>query len=120
MPNNMNKEELSFLVRILHRINYFASCSSNEIDRLLSKFTIKKYPKGKTIISKNTIGSRFYIIYKGKVEINFRKSFLHKKVIAHLEDGDFFGEISIILGIPTTANVKALKKTTLFSLKRSG
>lgn len=114
----MNKKELNYLVKILHKVNYFASCSSGEIDWLLGKFTIKKYTKGRSIINKNSVGLHFYIIYKGKVEILFRKSFLRKRVLAHLEEGDFFGEISIILGIPTTAYVKAIKGTALFSLRR--
>lgn len=114
----MNKEELNFIVRVLRNINYFSSCSPAEIDNLLNKFSIKKFSRGKLIIKKNSVSSHFYIIYRGKVEILSEKSLFSKEVISHLQEGDYFGEISIVLDMPTTAYVRTVKGTSVFALRR--
>lgn len=38
------------------------------------------------------------------------------KILAHLQTGHFFGELSLMLGVPRTATVKAVEDTLLFSI----
>jgi CRP-like cAMP-binding protein len=115
----MEKEDITALVHILRGMNYFARCSAADIDRIISRFSLLEYPAGKTVIKKDSRGQNFYIIKQGRVEVLFEKKLFNKEVLAELGPGEYFGEIAIILNIPTSAHVRTLTKSSLFVLSRN-
>jgi len=60
------------------------------------------FPKGERILRQGLTGSGFYVILDGVADVlvdGQRRATLHR--------GDFFGEVSILLGEPPTADVVA-------------
>jgi CRP-like cAMP-binding protein len=60
------------------------------------------FPKGERILRQGLTGSGFYVILEGEADVvvdGTRRATLHR--------GDFFGEVSILLGEPPTADVVA-------------
>lgn len=78
---NLTKKELRFIQKIIH---------------------IRKYRAGETIFRQNENGVGMYIIVKGSVTISliediFMEGDKEKEVVvARLESGDFFGELSLV------------------------
>ena len=64
----------------------------------------------------NEPGDSFYIILTGSVEVFSERT---QKYIATLHDGEFFGEMSLLLGIPRSATVRTLSDTILFVVDRN-
>jgi glucose-6-phosphate 1-dehydrogenase len=70
---------------------------------------------GEIIIQEGDIAKEMYLICRGKVEVLD----VSGNVIHILKDGDFFGEIGLLLPIPRTATVRAKTLCDLFVLDKS-
>lgn len=75
-----------------------------EFTRLIEKRT---YPENATIIPRNVHVENFFMIRKGDVEVVLQDGRKQETVISHLKPGDFFGEIELMRGGRSIANVRA-------------
>ncbi len=79
---------------------------------------IKKYHKGELICREDTTGGEMYVIISGKAKV-YRLIDDTKIDIAYEQEGDFFGEISLLLDCPRTASVQAVEDTEILVLSKS-
>lgn len=70
------------------------------------------YRKGEVVFRENEPGAEMFIIQIGKVEI-FREIDGQRRFSRELEKGDFFGEMSLLEGIPRTATAEVLEDAEL-------
>ncbi|MBN2387128.1 MAG: ATP-binding cassette domain-containing protein [Anaerolineales bacterium] len=75
-----------------------------EFSRLAERRT---YPPGQTIISRQQQVDSLYMIARGEVEVVLQGRLRDDTVIARLGAGDFFGEIELLHGGRSIANVRA-------------
>ncbi len=73
---------------------------------------IIKYAAGEQIIKRGDIEQRMYIILHGKVEISINDG-IKKVVLSQLGRKEFFGEISLFINAPRTADAFAREKSEL-------
>lgn len=107
--NNWNLRDL------LRRVTYFEQCTDLEIRQLIEYGYRQFFPAGQNICQENDPGDSFYIILSGVVEVLSQRA---DKYIATLHEGEFFGEISLLLGTPRSATVRAMKDSILFVVER--
>jgi glucose-6-phosphate 1-dehydrogenase len=69
---------------------------------------------GDTIIQQGDITTEMYFICRGEVEVQD----VAGNVVNHLKDGDFFGEIGLLMATARTANVRAKTLCDLFVLSK--
>jgi CRP-like cAMP-binding protein len=69
------------------------------------------YKAGDSIVDEGSMGVGFYLILEGRAEV--RKG---KKLLATLERGQFFGEMSLIDKQPRSADVVAVAPTRCWAL----
>ncbi len=82
-------------------------------------FVTETFPTGRDIVCQNDPGDRFYIIVRGKVEVwRTEERSGETTCMAVLQDGDYFGEITLITGFPRTATVRTSTVCTCISLGR--
>jgi ATP-binding cassette, subfamily B, bacterial len=82
-------------------------------------FATDTFPPGRDIVRQNDPGDKFYIIARGKVEVwRTEEQSGSTRRVAVLQDGDFFGEITLITGFPRTASVRTVTSCTCISLER--
>jgi hypothetical protein len=74
--------------------------------------------EGDFIFREGDLGTEMYIIHEGKIEI-LNKMGGKETVIAVLEKGDFFGEMSILEDMPRAASARALTPTKLLAINGS-
>ncbi|SCU81450.1 LANO_0B03136g1_1 [Lachancea nothofagi CBS 11611] len=74
------------------------------------------YQPGQIIIREGDSGDNFYFIEFGEAEVSKEG----QGIIAHLKQGDYFGEIALLNDLPRQATVKAIKKTKVATLGKSG
>ena len=96
---------------LLRRITYFEQCTDMDLLQLIEYGYRQLFPAGQMICQEGEPGNSFYIILSGSVEIFSRKT---EQYIATLNEGEFFGEMSLLLGIPRSATVRTLEETVLF------
>ncbi|MGK7919488.1 MAG: cyclic nucleotide-binding domain-containing protein, partial [Trichodesmium sp.] len=108
-PNNWTLRDL------LKRVTYFESLTDLKIRQLIEYGYRQLFPKGQIIFKENDVGDSFYIILSGAIEVISEKT---GKYIATLHEGEFFGEMSLLLGSPRTATVKTLEDSILFVIEQ--
>ena len=85
-------------------MSLFAELSSAELQQVAHMFDEQVYPDGERIIRQGLSGSAFYIILDGDAAI-----IVDGEQRATLGRGEFFGEVSILLGDTPVADVVALR-----------
>jgi CRP-like cAMP-binding protein len=115
----MNADEARWLFTKLRSIQFFSAFSLESIDAILAQFQKYTCRAGKTVIKEGRTGKAFFIIYKGKARVTKRTRLWFSRKIAGLEEGSFFGEMSLLGDIPTTASVIAETKSEMFMLLKS-
>lgn len=108
-PNNWNLRDL------LRRVTYFENFTDLELRQLIESGYRQLFPEGQVIFEENDPGDSFYIILSGAVEVISQKT---GQYIATLHEGEFFGEMSLLLGAPRTAKVRTMQDTILFIIEQ--
>ncbi|MFC1610782.1 cyclic nucleotide-binding domain-containing protein, partial [Myxococcota bacterium] len=84
---------------------------------LIEKFKSREVPANEKILEEGQKGDGLYMLLAGRVEISC-KAEGKRKVLAHLKEGDVFGEMSLLTNQPVSANVKTLRKSIVLKLPR--
>jgi CRP-like cAMP-binding protein len=82
----------------------FADLSSAQLQQVAHTFDEAVYPEGERILRQGLTGSGFFVILDGEAAI-----VVDGQQRATLGRGEFFGEVSILLGEPPVADVVALR-----------
>lgn len=77
------------------------------VTQITPKVALLTYAPGTTIIRQGDPPDKFYIILKGEVEVVREQSGRDARRLARLTEGNYFGEIGLLQGIPRTATVRA-------------
>jgi CRP-like cAMP-binding protein len=90
------------VVEIISGFSLFSGLSTPELDLIARVFEEGWFGEGDRILRQGFTGSSFYIILEGTAVIQ-----VDGKKRESLRPGDFFGEISCLLGVPPTADIVA-------------
>ncbi|HWH38016.1 MAG TPA: cyclic nucleotide-binding domain-containing protein [Candidatus Limnocylindrales bacterium] len=99
------------LVDTLAGLALFADLSRPQLEQVAHKMTEDSYPPGQRILRQGFTGSGFFVILEGEVAIR-----IDGEERARLGKGDFFGEMSVLLGEPPVADVVALRQLHVLHL----
>ena len=77
----------------------------------------KDYKDGDIIFEENSVGREMYIILTGKAKVIKERGDV-ETTLATLEEGDFFGEMSLFDNNPRSATVKALGDVKLLEINQ--
>ncbi len=95
----------------LGRVPLFSKLPPSERVYLTELLQARHYERGDTILQEGAHGDSLYIIEAGQVAIE-----RNGHVIAHLDEGNFFGEMSLLTREPHNANVHALTPVDVLAL----
>ncbi len=99
------------LVDTLGGLSLFADLSRPQLEQVAHKMSEESFPEGQRILRQGFSGTGFYVILDGEVAIR-----IDGKDVARLAKGDFFGEMSVLLGEPPVADVVALRQLHVLHL----
>lgn len=102
---------------LLRQVTYFQNLTDLELRQLIEIGYRQRLETSKILFREDEPGDAFYIILSGSVEVFVEKMNKH---LTTLQAGNFFGELSLMLGIPRTATVRALEDTILFVINNKG
>lgn len=79
----------------------------------------RAYKKGEQILKDGDLGEEMFIIAKGSVEVS--KLVDNQRIIlGKLDRGEFFGEMSLLEGLPRSADIFATENTELLVISAGG
>ncbi|MEI7684343.1 MAG: glucose-6-phosphate dehydrogenase [Planctomycetota bacterium] len=103
----LNRESLA-------RIPLFASMSPVFLNKMALILKPTQASKGDAIVKKGDVGEEMYIISRGRAEATDDSGV----VLKTLEEGDYFGELSLLEALPRSANVRATTHCDLFAVHK--
>ncbi|MEG4107873.1 mechanosensitive ion channel domain-containing protein [Microcoleus sp. S13_C5] len=107
----------SSLSCLLREVEYFENLTDLELRQLIEVGYRKRLRSQEYLFHENDPGDAFYMILSGSVEVFVEAINKH---LNNLGSGQFLGELSLMLGIPRTASVRALEETILFAINKEG
>lgn len=97
----------------------FSHVHPQTIRSVFPKFTFTSFRTGQRVFDEATQGRHLYLILRGTVRITKMTNSGLEPRLAVLHEGDFFGELSVIDGLPRSARAEALAPTTIALLGAS-
>lgn len=99
------------LVDTLAGLSLFADLSRPQLEQVAHQLAEESYPPNQRILRQGFSGTGFYVILDGEVAIR-----IDGEERARLGKGDFFGEMSVLLGEAPVADVVALRQLHVLHL----
>lgn len=104
----------------LPEIPLFSELNRDELHEVVSRLTAKRVARGSFLCKEGDPGDSIYIISSGKVGVlKYSKKKQGDILLATLNEGYFFGEISLIFNRPRMASVRTTKTTELLELEKA-
>jgi len=84
-------------------------------EQLFWKFG-KDFPQGTILFREGDLGQEMFIIQKGKVQVRKRVGST-EKVLAELSEGEFFGEMALLMGMDRSATVEVIEDSKILVVR---
>lgn len=98
-------------IDILSRLALFETCTKRELASIASKTVDTERPAGSILTREGRDGGLMFVILDGQAEVE-----RDGKVLKRLGPGDVIGELSLIDGLPRSANVRAVTDLRVLEL----
>jgi putative ABC transport system ATP-binding protein len=106
------------ICEFLRRCGLFAALTPSTLSQVADKMTLEKHAAGATIIRQGDPGDKFYLIRSGRARVSTVEG-TTSRVLATLEEGDFFGEAALLSGEPRNASVVGVEDVELYVLGKA-
>jgi cGMP-dependent protein kinase len=103
----------SNLLSLLSKVPLFKNLTHNKIQNLSKVITIEAFISGQSIINQGEIGSSFYIVKSGKIDIRVKGNYIRT-----LNENEFFGERSLFINEPRSATAIANGPVEVYLLEK--
>ena len=103
---------------ILRQIPLFSSLKNEELDAIYELSFTKNCPKDTVILLENEEGDTLFIIINGKVKVTTFSEKGKEVIFSILNEGDFFGDMSLLDGKPRSATVISMEDSKLRLIRR--
>ncbi len=102
----------------LKSIHLFSSLNLEDTERLAALLRKRSLKKGEVLFRKGDEGIALHIVQKGSVRIVLPSRTGDEVSPAIFTEGDFFGEMALLDGMPRSADAVALEQTEVLALNR--
>jgi putative ABC transport system ATP-binding protein len=102
------------ICEFLRPIELFKTLTPRQLTDVAEKMSKRHYDAGETIIRKGDLGTEFFLVSDGEVEV-----IRADQEVARLAAGSFFGEVALISGEPRNATVVARTAVDTYVLGKS-
>jgi CRP/FNR family transcriptional regulator, cyclic AMP receptor protein len=100
-------------MQTLARVPFFKDVTDLDFERYDRRCNWRRYDDGETVVDYEDESSDVYFIIAGEVRVLIRTTAGKEIILAEMQAGQFFGELSAIDGIKRSANVTALTRSEL-------
>jgi cAMP-dependent protein kinase regulator len=106
------------LANVLRSNPLLSALTPVQREALAQAFQLHTVPAGQTLLVQGQPGEALYLILRGQCRVTHRHPDGHESQYPVLREGDLFGELSVLLGLPATATVSTASPCTLLRLER--
>lgn len=102
---------------ILKHIPLFSELDNDELESVYKLITVHDVAKKTVVLQEGEEGGSLFIIIEGSVKISFYAPDGREVVLSLLEEGAYFGEMSLLDKQPRSATVSTLKDSKLAQIR---
>ena len=102
--------------QFLGRMPLFSEFSDDELVLMSTRFETAKFKRGEVLFCEEDTGDYLYVVRSGRVKVSRVLPSGKEMLLAFHEEGDYFGELSLIDGGTTPATVTAVIPTTILAI----
>ena len=102
----------------LRNLSLFAGLTEEELTVLTVLLRETHYPKNSVVCQEGEPGESLLLITQGKVKVVLLGEQGQETILTTMNEGSFFGELSLIDGAPRSATVITLDKSTFLKMTR--
>ncbi len=104
---------------MLANTSLFSRVDRDELHNIAGWVQIQNYKSGHVIDREGDLGTSLHIIREGSVDVFQSYGTDDQQLLASFGEGDFFGEMALLLGRPRSATVVATSDTECLSILRN-
>jgi CRP-like cAMP-binding protein len=105
-------------IRLLQVVPFFAGVSQTNLLPLAAACRLRRYRATQVIFHRGDPGDTLHIVISGAIRILLSAPDGDEILLAHLQQGEFFGELSLLDGLPRSATAVAIDDTVTLALER--
>jgi CRP/FNR family transcriptional regulator, cyclic AMP receptor protein len=119
--NTMTSSKLTTLSHadLLARVPLFSSLTPVQLAALAANTHKRRYKRGEVIVTQGETSKALYVLMVGRASVVARDSKGKEIILASIQQGDYLGEMSVLDGMPHSADVVADVQTDVLMLGRS-
>ena len=106
-------------IELLQSVSIFWDLNEDELGHIADKMVAKHFENGNYIFLEDSEGEQCFFVLEGSVKVTRLSKDGREVILAMLNEGEFFGEMSLLDGESRSANVIALEKTKVLTLDRN-
>ena len=106
-------------IELLQSVSIFWDLNEDELGHIADKMVAKHFENGNYIFLEDSEGEQCFFVLEGSVKVTRLSKDGREVILAMLNEGDFFGEMSLLDGESRSANVIALEETKVLTLDRN-
>lgn len=114
----VNDQQKALIEKYLKKVPVFRSLTEDHVRKIVNSCTVRKIKKHTDIVFQSEESTDLYLVLKGSVKVNLLSYEGDEFILTSFNEGDFFGEMSLIDGSPRSAAVVAEEDTLLGVLRR--
>ncbi len=106
-------------VEFLRRVPLFAELSAGDLHEFLPHWETVRHPAGSVVLREGDEGQRLYVIKRGRARVVHGHGDLEERLLRVLDEGAYFGELSLVRDRPASASVIAEGPLVSLALDRA-
>ena len=111
--NNISMSDLQEKAGLLSRTELFAPLRKEMVEQIAQFCSIFPVAKGMTIFKKGDPGDSLYIVKSGEIAVIHRMETRQEREIARYSEGDFFGEVDMLMNTQRNAETRAAENSEI-------
>ncbi len=102
----------------LEASSLFSAFPTAALEDIIASTSLRSFQEGDIIVTEGEEGTSLFLVVSGEVKVFTRGQKGEHLQLAELGPGDFFGEVSLLTGLPRTATITAKSQVNLIELGR--
>jgi small-conductance mechanosensitive channel len=116
----LHQREMLLRIKTLKKVKLFTQMTEDELQKIAEHLKYEPFAKGDIIATQGAVTQHWlHIIIKGRAEVYLEGESGERRSLNVLSKGEFFGEMSLMMGIPRVASVVAKTNVECYRLDKT-
>jgi CRP/FNR family cyclic AMP-dependent transcriptional regulator len=112
-------DKTQYVIESIKAVRLFSQLTSEEIQGIIGRIDVRKFEKGEVVLYHEDTNEYMYIVLNGEVKVSRLTDEGKEVIVAICQNGEYFGEMSLIDGNTASATVTATRDSLLAVISKN-